>query len=159
MLIEAIHNGVALLTWAQDAFGYAESFDEATGRYRGLQGGRNVLLQMGDSGLLVKPEVARRQLDAEMANSQPAAASEAVQGATVPGSLPEPSQVVPPTPPRPKRFFGTVRLDPERVGRDASRIARSQNPFMGQSALRDRHWKYKRRFRSRPETVVRINGK
>ncbi len=122
VLIEAIHNGVALLTWAQDAFGYAESFDEATGRYRGLQGGRNVLLQMGDSGLLVKPEVARRQLDAEMANSQPAAASEAVQGATVPGSLPEPSQVVPPTPPRPKRFFGTVRLDPERVGRDASRI-------------------------------------
>ncbi len=29
----------------------------------------------------------------------------------------------PPAQPKPKRFYGTVRVDPSRVGRDASRIA------------------------------------
>jgi hypothetical protein len=38
----------------------------------------------------------------------------------------QPGPPTPPTPPaqpKPKRFYGTVRLDPSRVGRDASRIA------------------------------------
>ena len=30
---------------------------------------------------------------------------------------------MPPPPPKPRRFHGSVDLDPERVGRDASRIA------------------------------------
>ena len=34
--------GSALLTWEQDAFAYADSYDEAAGRYRGLRGGQNV---------------------------------------------------------------------------------------------------------------------
>ena len=39
---------------------------------------------------------------------------------------PDPDRGRPPTPPeaaKPKRFHGTVELDPERVGRDAGRIA------------------------------------
>src|SRR5262245_19403058 len=41
------------------------NFDDANKRYRGLRGGQNVLVSDGDAGLLVRPEVARRQIDAE----------------------------------------------------------------------------------------------
>jgi hypothetical protein len=72
-------------------------------------------------GLLVKSEIARKQLDAET-RQEP---TPQVDGTppSPPGTGPAP---VPPTPPeaaKPKRFHGTVELDPERVGRDAGRIA------------------------------------
>jgi hypothetical protein len=44
VLVEAVRSGLGLLTWSQNSFSYAESFDEAAGRYRGLQGGRQVWL-------------------------------------------------------------------------------------------------------------------
>ncbi|MGH2628503.1 MAG: hypothetical protein ACRDHY_17845, partial [Anaerolineales bacterium] len=37
------------------------------------------------------------------------------------GGPPEPAR--PAEPPKPRRFFGTVKLDPSRVGRDAGQIA------------------------------------
>jgi hypothetical protein len=36
LLLKAVQDGVSLLTWHQDAFAYADSYDEVTGRYRGL---------------------------------------------------------------------------------------------------------------------------
>lgn len=36
VLINAIRSGLSLLTCEQDAFAYAESYDEAANRYRGL---------------------------------------------------------------------------------------------------------------------------
>jgi predicted AAA+ superfamily ATPase len=66
VLLNAIGDGVALLTWEQDAFAFADSFDEEAGRYRGLRGGQVVTLPDADApGFLVKPDVAHRQLDAE----------------------------------------------------------------------------------------------
>ena len=35
VLREAVQSGLSLLTWEQDTFAYAESYDEAAGRYRG----------------------------------------------------------------------------------------------------------------------------
>ena len=70
-------------------------------------------------GLLVKSEIVRKQLDAET-RQEP---TPPVDG-TAP--IPPGPGPVPPTPPesaKPKRFHGTVELDPERVGRDAGRIA------------------------------------
>lgn len=64
VLAQAIRDGVALLTWRMDTFSYAESFDEAAGRYRGLQGGQRVNVSADSPGLLVKPDVASKQLDA-----------------------------------------------------------------------------------------------
>lgn len=78
---------MALLTWQTDTFGYAESFDEAAGRYRGLRGGQHVTLAPESSALLVKPDVARKQIDADCAAagstpaSQPASAGMATGGA------------------------------------------------------------------------------
>ena len=114
--------------WEQDAYALADSFDDEAKRYRGLRGGHVVPLPDADApGLLVKPDIARQQLDAERA--QPPSGGE-VAGAGTDGESPVPgggsgSGEVPATPPvpRPTRFHGTAALDSERVGRDASRIA------------------------------------
>jgi hypothetical protein len=121
VLVQAMRDGLALLTWQTDTFAYAESYDESSARYRGLRGGQVVSVSADSTGLLVKPDVARRQLDAEVP--------------TPPGGdkIVTPSEIDDPTkddqsrrtPARiaPKRFYGTVNLDATRVGRDASRIA------------------------------------
>ena len=66
VLVNAIREDLALLTWQVDTFAYADSFDEAAGRYRGLRGGQQVAVSQDSAGLLVKPDVARRQLEAEV---------------------------------------------------------------------------------------------
>jgi hypothetical protein len=131
VLVQAMHDGVALLTWQADTFAYAESHDESAGRYPGLRGGQVVSLSSDSTGLLVKPEVARRQMDAEAPVARTGTATSATMGggATAgPGATPSaaagPSGATArPETPGPRRFHGTVQLDPARVGRDASRIA------------------------------------
>jgi len=121
VLVHAIRDGVALLTWQSDTFAYAESHDEGAARYRGLRGGQVVSLSAESAGLLVKSEPARRQMDAETAVPPPGPGPGPGLG---PG--PGPGPVPPPPPPlerKLRRFHGTVSLDPARVGRDASRIA------------------------------------
>ena len=130
VLLKSISDGVALLTWEHDAFALADSFDDEAKRYRGLRGGQLVSLPDADApGLLVKPDVARQQLDAE--KPQPGGGGEAVHPGTggegpAPGDGPGPRTPPPDTPPtatQPVRFHGTVPLDSTRVGRDAGRIA------------------------------------
>ena len=129
VLLKSISDGLALLTWEHDAFAYADSFDDEETRYRGLRGGQLVSLPDADApGLLVKPEVARRQLDAE--KPQPGGGGEAVHPGTggdgpAPADGPGPGTPPPDTPTatQPVRFHGTVPLDSARVGRDAGRIA------------------------------------
>jgi hypothetical protein len=67
VLVQAIRDGIALLTWPSDTFAYAESYDEDAKRYRGLRGRQMVSVSADSAGLLVKPDVARRQMDAETA--------------------------------------------------------------------------------------------
>lgn len=66
VLLEAVRGGVSLLTWEQDAFAYAEAYDEAAGRYRGLRVMQSIGISQADAGLVVCSEVARRQMDAEL---------------------------------------------------------------------------------------------
>jgi hypothetical protein len=127
VLLGAIRDGFGLLTWAQDAFAYAESYDEAARRYRGLRGRQNVSISESDAGLLVRPEVARRQLDAETA---PLPHPPGATAGPEPRPGPEPKPPVFPgpapslaPPPKPRRYYGTVTLTSERAGRDASRVA------------------------------------
>ncbi|NLH98010.1 MAG: ATP-binding protein [Chthonomonadales bacterium] len=126
VLAQAARDGVALLTWQTDAFAYAESYDDAAARYRGLRAGQLVALSADDSGLLVKPDVARKQLDAETAATPPDRPEAPRAGLEVPaGPGDEPGPAAPAASPQPelRRYHGTVRLDPARVGRDASRVA------------------------------------
>src|SRR5688572_7954833 len=60
VLVQAIRDGLTLLTWQTDTFAYAESYDEGAGRYRGLRGGQVISLSADSSGLLVKADLARR---------------------------------------------------------------------------------------------------
>ena len=65
VLLEAIRDGLGLLLWEQDSFAYAESYDEAAGRYRGLRCGQNVSVSAANtSGLLVRPERGVKQQEA-----------------------------------------------------------------------------------------------
>jgi hypothetical protein len=66
ILIGAIRSGLPLLLWIQDSFAFADSYDESTGRYRGLRCGEEVAIVDGEmQGLLVKPDVAGKQMDDE----------------------------------------------------------------------------------------------
>jgi hypothetical protein len=72
---------------------------------------------------LVRPEVARRQISAETSSPQPGDGNTGT--VTPPGPVLTPPAVPSPgpaTPSRPRRFHGTVTLDPTRAGRDASKI-------------------------------------
>jgi hypothetical protein len=130
VLLDPIKEGVGLLTWVNDSFGYADSFDEASNRYRGLRGGQNINLSEGNlNGLLVKPTVALAQMEATAApvpgKSIPAgggvqaAPSSGGSGTTVGVSESPVASSVPLS----KRYHGSVSLDPNRVGRDAGKIA------------------------------------
>ena len=129
VLLGAVRDGLRLLTWSQDSFAYADSFDDDAGRYRGLRCGQMVNISEDNlSGLLVRPEVAREQHQAETAPGPGAPAEPAtgglVGGADGPaptGGFSEPA--IENEVRRPKRFHGSVDLDPARVGRDAGRIA------------------------------------
>jgi hypothetical protein len=123
VLLEAIADGVGRMTWRQDGFAYADAFDEAAGRYVGLRAGEGLVLP--DSvGLVVRPDVAEAQLEAER-RAGPAtatAARPAGNGTEIPAHR-EPGDEAKESPPRPRRFHGSVSLDPLRVARDASEIA------------------------------------
>ena len=126
VLLKAVGEGVGLLTWEQDTFAFADSFDDAARRYRGLRGGRVVELTEA-SGLLVKPDIARGQMDAESLKPVPGVEPGTVEvheGVPVPAAGPEPGGLPePPAARQPTRFHGTVQLDSTRVGRDASQVA------------------------------------
>ncbi|MFN0150829.1 MAG: Swt1 family HEPN domain-containing protein [bacterium] len=119
VLVQAIADGIRLITWEEDGFAYADSFDEAKGRYVGLRAGQLVsIADAGSLGLLVKADVARPQIDREAAEPK----IDGGGGGTKPPIYPPP-----PPPPLPAvratRYYGSVVLDSTRVGRDASRIA------------------------------------
>lgn len=136
VLIDAIKEGVSLITWSTDSFAYADSFDEETNRYRGLRVQQNINLVVEQpSGLIVKPDVAWKQLEEERQQAQgeseavsqdqhmPVGASEGpgyTQDDSEVGSVSETGDEQRPVL---KRFYGSVQLDPERIVRDAGEIA------------------------------------
>ena len=121
VLVQSVQAGLALLTWRADSFAYADSFDEGTQRYRGLSAGKDIKITADSGSLLVKPDVAAKQLDAAALDPGTPPPSPNPGGD---GSTPEPDvPATPPPPPVLRRFHGSVKLDPIRVGRDAAQIA------------------------------------
>lgn len=121
VLLRAVVDGVKLLTWEHDAFGYADSYDENAGRYLGIRGGQVIDISDADgAGLIVKSGVVRHQLDAEQ-----------TEPVRPPGNGTPPHRVEPDSPPatpvvperRLTRFHGSVSLDATLAGRDAGRIS------------------------------------
>lgn len=131
MLLAAVRDGLGLITWRQESFAYADGWDAEKGRYRGLRAGQIGGITLEGESVLVKSEVAAQQLAEEQAQAQPIRTPgtphqpyEPTAPATGQGEVANgESSVVSPVAAVQKRFFGTVALDPARVGRDAGRIA------------------------------------
>ena len=119
VLAQAVEDGVAQLTWETDGFALADDFDEAATRYRGLRGGSPASVLPESTALVVKPDVARAQLEEE---APPAQTAPDPRQTSDDGDHPPPD-VPPPQPKKPRRFHGTVTLDTARVARDAGTIA------------------------------------
>lgn len=81
VLIGAVQDGLGLLTWEQDAFAYAESWDEAEGRYRGLRAGEQGSVMVDGRSVLIKPEVARSQVGVEPPGGGPSGGDQVAVGA------------------------------------------------------------------------------
>ena len=107
-------------------FAYADSFDEAAGRYRGLRCGQLVNVTKDNmTGLLVRPDRATKQQEEDVA-PVPGPTAAQLPAAEARSRHPGTSGTEPqgtPVAARPKRYYGTVVLDSARVGRDASRVA------------------------------------
>ncbi|HEV8160427.1 MAG TPA: DUF499 domain-containing protein, partial [Pyrinomonadaceae bacterium] len=71
VLLNALADGVSSLSWSTETFAFAESFDEETATYRGLKAGEYVSGgNLGNNTLIVKPEIALRQLQEQEAKRQ-----------------------------------------------------------------------------------------
>ncbi|MEQ8786520.1 MAG: Swt1 family HEPN domain-containing protein [Pirellulaceae bacterium] len=127
VLLESIQQGISLLTWAEDGFAYAQDFDADRNRYVGLCGGRSTQVTADHSSLVVKPGIAAAQLNAAAGTGATTASGATAVGdgqgvsgdAPTPGDGPEPTAVEK----KPTRFYGSVKLDATRLGRDAGRVA------------------------------------
>jgi hypothetical protein len=130
VLVAAIQDGLGLLLWRDESFAFADAFDEATGRYRGLRcGGEVALIDPASDGLLVQPEAALEQQEveqpaAEAREGEGFAETDAGESAAAPAVDGSPTETTPAPPvQKARRFHGAVVLDTTRVGRDASQIA------------------------------------
>ena len=106
------------------AFAYATGLDE-DGKYTGLTMGQPFTLYVDDKALIVQPEAARVQLDAERAARERDSISlpTSVTPAETEVATLDPTPHLPP-PPKPKtRYYGSAAIDPQRAMRDLSQIA------------------------------------
>ncbi len=124
-IVAAIQDGAAELT-IQDTFATAAGWDEQKQRYRGLKAGGGAPAVIEKGTLLVKPEVALRQ-DKPSSRPPPAAThsggASPVEGPLFNRAAVGVSPSAPAVPRVPNLFVGSVRLDGNRVGRDAGRVA------------------------------------
>ncbi|WP_421654707.1 Swt1 family HEPN domain-containing protein [Leptothermofonsia sp. ETS-13] len=145
VLLQAVQDGVTSTVWA-DNFAYAEGFDDAKGRYLGLQVGTGINPSISPQSLLVKPEVAQQQFNAEAAQAITINTGEAITipvDGTTGGSTPsvrasgdlshgsgdnatkngEQGGAGGTQAPILRRFYGNVDIDAMRINRDVSAIA------------------------------------
>lgn len=141
VLDEAVRSVLNEITWEAEGFALAEGYDETTGRYLGLAiPHENTFGEITDHTLLVLPSLARQQQSAEqppspagLDNGSGYASVAGIEGvpptrtndtravtASVGGAAPSSG---PPTKPENVRFFGVVRLNPERYGRELTRLS------------------------------------
>ena len=119
VLLKAIKDGIRGLLWTE-YFAYAEGWDEANDRYLGLKAGQECSVIMDGLSLLVKPEIAQAQLEKARMSVKNGKIDDKdksdipLTGISGEGEVKEK---------KPKRFHGTVKIDPMRITRDAGQVA------------------------------------
>ena len=132
VLLAAVRAGVGSTTW-EEGFAYAEGFDEGLNRYLGLAICTGVEPAISPHSLLVKPAIAKAQLEADLArdaapkSSQDSLVDPVRTDATAAlGSATEPTeQSTAQSTPKPslRRFYASTTIDTLRMNRDVSAIA------------------------------------
>src|SRR5581483_1816042 len=69
VILDAIQSGINLLTWRAESFAYADSYDAASGRYRGLSNPPHTtsVVRHDSTSVVVKPDTAAAQIEKELA--------------------------------------------------------------------------------------------
>jgi hypothetical protein len=133
LLVDAVVEGVSNMMWRTETFAYAERKDEKSGRYEGLCCGQQARVSLESGGLIVHPDVAGPQRDANLRTAgvvvppgttvTPPPAGGGGTTVAVPTGTGNSTPVVPIAPKLPTRFYGVVEVAAQRLGRDAGRIA------------------------------------
>jgi hypothetical protein len=129
VLESAVRSVLDEITWELEGFALAEGYDEANARYRGLAiPHENSFGHVTDTTVLVAPALARAQRQSEQppeVELMPAPGADPTSGVVpVLGyTFVAPADSREDRPATTTRFFGVVKVSPERYGRDMSRVA------------------------------------
>jgi hypothetical protein len=122
VLIGAIADGVQLITWQHDSFAYAEAWDADKNRYKGLKTGQVIYPTVDDNSVIVKPDIAQKQIDEETKPEgqvpKPETPTEADGKGVTTGSSKQNGKEK-----TYKRFWGTVQLDPLMPNREIGKLS------------------------------------
>ncbi len=129
LILEAVKSGVREMLWFQNTFAYARAYDDSGKRYQGVVAGdQGDVNSVGMNGLVVKPEIAEAQVAADKKTAEACGISvpattggSAGDGITLPVGDGESVGVI--VEQLPRRFHGSVTLDPLSVGPQAGKIA------------------------------------
>mgnify|MGYP000862804709 CR=1 FL=1 len=138
VLDAAIQQALTAVLVDDERFGIATGKDAETGRYRGLvvPPAQNTNIQVTDSTLLTEIDRAQQQVEADRAAAREAAARQAEDGgkdvspidiawAPQPATgSDEPSPIESALEAALTRFFGSVKIDPDRYSRDIGNVTR-----------------------------------
>ena len=117
VIYKAIENGVRLLTWRYETFAFAEGYDDLSGVYKGLFDGISIDVSPGNDGLIVRADVAAKQLKNTPSE---ASATETVSegltsiGTTSQGEVSVSQPLQSESKKKVTRYHATVELDPSR---------------------------------------------
>jgi hypothetical protein len=123
VLVGAVQDAV-MQTAYDDTFAFAAGWDEIKSRYKGLKAGGGGKIVVDGQAVLVKSEVAKAQI--ESGKTPTGEVPRVPPGPATAGALAQPGKTDSPalqTQRVLKRFYGSVELNPDRVGRDAGKIA------------------------------------
>jgi hypothetical protein len=111
------------LLWATEAFALATSFDESAGRYVGLwtPDDKQPAPQPTDALLLVRPDAAIKQRDAEAPDTESGRENET--GGVKGGGITTPGKPDISFPPRKTFFYGVKTLNPDKIAGDFKSVA------------------------------------
>ena len=113
VLLDAISKGLNMISWQTDGYAYAERWDEKQKRYIGLHAGSGAGITIDTMGLVVKPEVAEKQIEEEnTGGTQPPKPPQPTGGGN--GSSQDKKIY--------RRFHGSVKLNPIRANQDINKI-------------------------------------
>lgn len=128
-LLNAIGESIALASWDVEGFAYADSFDEAAGRYCGLRVGALLAISEADAGLIVRPEVAQRQFDRESQATDGTGGGNREGDHPIRGGQSSPNNdhtggtAHPPQAAQPVEFHGSVALSPTKLSLEVAKVS------------------------------------